>query len=75
MSQTENAVTHVGGWERWRAYRDAHGGRLRIGQAWFNLLPAEDMERLRGHVLDPFYRDDWDSVFAALKFLRDTPRG
>lgn len=67
----EDALARIGGVERMQAHQAEYGNRLRIGQAWFNLLPAEDKERLRGHVLDPFYRDDWGSVLTALRFLRD----
>lgn len=41
----------------------------RMGQAFFNVLPHSDQRILSGSVEDPFHRDDWPSVCAALDYL------
>ena len=46
-----------------------NSSHLRIGQAFFNSLEEDDQELLRGTVHDPFYKDDWDSVLAALDVI------
>lgn len=44
-------------------------GHLRIGQAFFNSLEEDDQELLRGTSNDTFYKDDWESVCAALDVI------
>lgn len=42
----------------------------RYGQAFFNALPVEDQERLRGTLYDTFHSDDpWDCFLAVSQIL------
>jgi hypothetical protein len=41
----------------------------RIGQAFFNVLPEDAAERLRGTLADPFYFDSVARVDEAVEFL------
>lgn len=41
----------------------------RRGQAFFNALSPEDQSKLRGHVLDTYFKDDDRAVERAVEFL------
>jgi len=43
--------------------------RERLGQAWFNSLPVDDQDKLRGSLYDPFHKTKWADILKALRFL------
>lgn len=45
------------------------GGGQRLGQAFMNALPGEDYARLSDSLYDPFYKDSYAALNAALDFL------
>ena len=46
------------------------GLQVRYGQAFFNVLPTEDRELLRGSIWDPFYSDEpFDCALAIMNVL------
>ena len=52
-----------------KLYFDYKSEGWRLGQTFMKVLPFEYYDILAGSLVDPFYKDDWDSVCKALDYL------
>lgn len=57
--------------EFFRRFEEKRNQHYRRGQFFMSVLPTGYNRILTGSLVDPFYADDWESVFRALDYLLD----
>lgn len=57
------------GWDKFLSDWMRGQTTLRLGQMFYNFLDHSDRDKLAGTEYDPFHKNDWPSVLAAVKYL------
>lgn len=53
----------------WPMFVYFQGRVMRLGQAFMNVLPDTEYEKLTATPIDPFYKNEWNDVYRALDYL------